>query len=86
MLTNIAQINKEFNEGGVYQNNPKLANLYNLNSLMTQYNIKSLKSMVFTDLEMKERQKVGLFEILLLTSCFVVAGLITVFTFIWGII
>ncbi|MBR4003237.1 MAG: CPBP family intramembrane metalloprotease [Clostridia bacterium] len=87
MLTDIAQINKEFNEGDpVYQNDPNLANLHNLNNLMKQYNIKSLNSMVFTDLEMKERRKSTLFEILLLVSCFVVSGLVTAFTFIWGII
>ena len=82
-----SSINKEFNEGDpVYQNNPNLANLHNLNNLMKQYNIKSLNSMVFTDLEMKERRKSTLFEILLLISCFVVSGLVTAFTFVWGII
>ena len=87
MLSDIAQINKEFNAGDpVYQNNPNLANLHSLNNLMKQYNIKSLNSMVFTDLELKERRKSTLFEIMLLVSCFVVGGLVTAFTFIWGII
>lgn len=86
MLTDIAKINQEYNEGlPEYQNNSNLANLHNLNNLMKQYNIKSLSSMVFTDLEIKTN-KPTITEKILLISVFTIGILVTVFTFIWGII
>ena len=86
MLTDIAKINQEYNQGlPEYQNNPNLANLHNLNNLMKQYNIKSLTSMVFTDLEIKTNKSTATEKILLI-SMFTIGILVTVFTFIWGII
>ncbi|MBQ9792865.1 MAG: CPBP family intramembrane metalloprotease [Clostridia bacterium] len=86
MLSDIAKINQEYNEGNPnYQNNPNFMNLHNLNTLMSQYNIKSLSSMVFTDLEVKAK-KTTAYEKILLISIFTVGILVTVFTFIWGII
>ena len=86
MLSDIAKINQEFTQGTpAYQQDPNLVNLHNLNNLMKQYNIKSLNSMVFTDWEIKEK-KVTAMEILLLVACLVVGGLVTSFTFVWGII
>ena len=67
------------------QNNPNLANLHSLNNLMKQYNIKSLNSMVFTDLEIKSKKPTAM-EILFLVGSFTVGILVTVFTFLWGII
>ena len=85
MLSDIAKINQEYNEGNPnYQNNPNLMNLHNLNTLMSQYNIKSLSSMVFTDLEVKSK-KANAYEKLLLITIFTIGILVTVFTFIWGI-
>ena len=86
MLTDIAKINQEFAEGTpAYQKDPNLVNLHNLNNLMKQYNIKSLNSMVFTDWEIKEK-KITTMEILLLVASLVVGGVVTCFTFVWGII
>ena len=85
MLSDIAKINQEYNEGNPnYQNNPNFMNLHNLNTLMSQYNIKSLSSMVFTDLEVKSK-KANAYEKLLLITIFTIGILVTVFTFIWGI-
>lgn len=86
MLSDIAKINQEYNAGNVdYQKNPNFMNLHNLNTLMSQYNIKSLSSMVFTDLEVKSK-KTTPYEKILLISIFTVGILVTVFTFVWGII
>ena len=52
---------------------------------MSQYNIKSLNSMVFTEVESKT-QKTTTYEKILLISTFVLGSLITAFTFIWGVI
>ena len=86
MLKDIAEINKEhsINSQGLQQNE-NLYNLYNLNNLMNQYNIKSLNSMVFTEMESKT-QKTTAYEKILLISSFVLGGIITIFTFIWGVI
>lgn len=85
-INDIARINQEYNSGAsVYQNNSNMVNLHQLNALMGQYNIKSLNSMVFTDLEIRT-QKATLIEKLGIISCFVVGVLVTAFTFIWGII
>lgn len=86
MLTDIAKINQEFSQGSTqFQNDSNLANLHNLNKLMKQYNIKSLNSMVFTDLEIKSKKPTAM-EILFLVSSFTIGVLVTVFTFLWGII
>lgn len=85
-INDIAKINQEYNQGSsIYQNNPNLVNLHQLNSLMQQYNFKSLNSMVFTDLEIRTK-KVTPIEKLGIISCFIVGGLVTIFTFIWGVI
>ena len=84
-MKDIAKINQEYDKGGVYQNNPNMVNLHQLNQLMGQYNFKSLNSMVFTDLEIRTQKSTALEKIALI-SCFVVGILVTVFTFIWGII
>lgn len=86
MLNDIAQINKEYaGNSQAFGQNENLQNLYNLNNLMSQYNIKSLNSMVFTEVESKTH-KMTAYEKILLISCFVLGGLITTFTFIWGVI
>ncbi len=86
MLTDIAKINKEYEENSqTYAGNGNFANLYSLNNIMSEYNIKSLSSMVFTEMEIKPKPTTNI-EKLLLISCFVVGGLVTAFTFIWGII
>lgn len=86
MLNDIAEINKEYSgNSDALQQNQNLYNLYNLNNLMSQYNIKSLNSMVFTEMENKT-QKTNAYEKILLISSFVLGGVITVFTFIWGVI
>ena len=78
-------INKEYNNSSELSHNYNLNNLHNLNSLMKEYNIKGLNSMVFTELENRS-QKLTAGEIILIVSCFVIGGLITSFTFIWGLI
>ena len=86
MLKDIADINKEYSDNNqTLQQNQNLYNLYNLNNLMSQYNIKSLNSMVFTEMENKT-QKTTVYEKILLISSFVLGGIITIFTFIWGVI
>jgi len=86
MLKDIADINKEYSGNqDALQQNQNLANLYNLNTLMNQYNIRSLNSMVFTELENKTIKPTA-YEKILIISTFVLGGLITAFTFIWGVI
>ena len=85
MLDDIAKINKEYNSNETLNTNQNVSNLYNLNSLMSQYNIKGLSSMVFTELEIK-KTKLSTIERILLIFCFVVGGLVTAFTFIWGML
>lgn len=85
MLISIEEINKEYNNSSELSHNYNLNNLHNLNSLMKEYNIKGLNSMVFTELENRS-QKLTAGEIILIVSCFVIGGLITSFTFIWGLI
>lgn len=85
MLQDIANINKEYNTTNTFANDQNMVNLYNLNSLMSQYNIKSVNSMVFTELESKSR-KPSAFELVLIIGCFVLGGLITCFTFAWGLL
>lgn len=85
MLQDIARINKEYQTTNTFAQDENMANLYNLNNLMAQYNIKSVQSMVFTELENKSR-KPNAFEIVLIVGCFVLGALITSFTFIWGIL
>lgn len=85
-LIDVAKINQEYNSGSsVYQKDANMVNLYQLNQLMGQYNIKSLNSMVFTDLEIRTQKPTSIEKIALI-SCFVVGILVTAFTFIWGII
>jgi len=86
MLGDIAKINKEYSQGNeAYQNDYNLNNLYNLNALMSEYNIKSLNSMVFTDIETKSKQTTP-YEKLAIVSCFAIGIIITAFTFIWGVL
>ena len=85
-LIDVAKINQEYNSrNSVYQKDANMVNLYQLNQLMGQYNIKSLNSMVFTDLEIRT-QKPTHIEKIALISCFIVGILVTAFTFVWGII
>ncbi|MBQ3047653.1 MAG: CPBP family intramembrane metalloprotease, partial [Clostridia bacterium] len=80
MLKDIADINKEYetNQESLQQDQ-NLANLYNLNTLMSQYNIKSLNSMVFTELEIKT-QKATAYEKILIISTIILGGIVTAFT------
>lgn len=84
MLTDIAKINKEYEENTQnYAGNGNFVNLYSLNNIMSQYNIKSLNSMVFSEMEIKPKPTTS-FEKLFLVMCFVAGGIVTAFTFIWG--
>ena len=86
MLFDIAKINQEYKNGTLDgAGDQNLFNLYNLNNLMGEYNIKSLNSMIFTELE-KKTKKLSAYEIILLVGCFLVSGLTTAFTFIWGLL
>ena len=85
MLNDIVNINKEFNTNPTLNDNENVSNLYNLNALMKQYNIKGLSSMIFTELEIK-KQKMDIKELLLLIFCFAIGSFVTVFTFIWGML
>lgn len=86
MLTDIANINREYNPNNpFYQNNSNLMNLQFLNNLMKQYNIKDLNSMIIPETEVK-RVKPNIFQIVLITACVVTGALVTLSTFLWGII
>jgi len=86
MLSDIAEINKEYSSSPEnFETDGNFVNIKNLNKLMGEYNIKNLKSMVFTELENK-KQKPTASEVVLIVATFLVGGLITLFTFIWGII
>lgn len=81
-LQDVAVINKDvITSGGSNQ----MINMYQINQLMMQYNIKSLGSMIFTDIESKGR-KFDMAEKLMLIATIVVGSLVTISTFIWGII
>ncbi|MGN0798464.1 MAG: lysostaphin resistance A-like protein [Christensenellales bacterium] len=86
MLCEIQAINKEIstypqNFGG----NTNLLNLHFLNKLMNEYNIKGLETMIFTDLEQKPIKSTP-FEKVCMLSCFVLGILVTISTFVWGIL
>jgi len=83
MLTEIADINKEYSSSP--QNFNSNANFMNLNKLMSEYKIKNLNSMVFTELENRQ-QKLSAGELIVIVASFLVGGLITISTFIWGIL
>ena len=86
MLNDISQINKEYQSpNSKIERNKNLINMYEVNKLMGEYNIKSLNSMVFTDIENKGR-KLDKFEIISLVSCIVIGTIITISTFIWGVL
>ena len=86
MLCEIQAINKEIstypqNFGG----NTNLLNLHFLNRIMNEYNIKGLETMIFTDLEQKPIKSTP-FEKVCMLSCFVLGVLVTISTFVWGIL
>ncbi len=86
MLSDIAEINKEYSSSPQnFNSNPNFMNIKNLNKLMGNYNIKSLNSMIFTEVENK-KQKPTAMEIVLIVASVLVGGLITLSTFIWGIL
>ena len=86
MLSDIAEINKEYSSSPQnFNSNPNFMNIKNLNKLMGNYNIKSLNSMIFTEIENK-KQKPTAMEIVLIVASVLVGGLITLSTFIWGIL
>lgn len=86
MLTDIADINKEYNSSPeTFSSNRNFMNLKSLNKLMGEYNIKSLNSMIFTEVENK-KQKPKAIEVVLIVATCLVGGLITLSTFIWGIL
>lgn len=85
LLNDIANINKEFNTNETLNENENVSNLFNLNNLMEQYNINGLSSMIFTKQENK-KTKLEISELTLLIFCFVIGGLVTIFTFIWGML
>jgi len=86
MLTEISEINKEYKTTPqVFTDDSNFMNIKNIKKLMSQYNIKNLNSMIFTELESKTR-KLYPKEKILMASTFLLGGLVTVFTFIWGIL
>ena len=85
MLKDIADINKEYSSSETLNENENVSNLYNLNNLMGQYNINGFSSMIFTKQENK-KTKLKINELLLLIFCFLIGGLVTAFTFIWGML
>lgn len=86
MLKDISDINNEFNSNpNAYSEDDSVQNLYNLNKLMGEYNIKSVGQMVFTDLESRYK-KPSMFERVCLISCLVVGVLLTISTFVWGLL
>lgn len=83
MLKEIVEINRQYmGTSGVGTN---FNNAYYLNAFMTQYNIKSLNSMIFSESEIKGKNPTA-FEGAIIFSCFVIGTLITAFTFIWGVL
>lgn len=82
MLIEINNLNSSMKS---MQDDPNLVNIYSVNKLMEDYKIKSLNNMVFSDLEVK-KQKLKPIEIVAISGCLVLSGLITVFTFLWGVV
>lgn len=85
MLTDIANINKQYNPNNPYLQNDNLRNLQFLNSLMQQYNIKDVNNLVLPETKIS-RVKPNVFQITLITACIAVGALVTICTFVWGII
>lgn len=86
MLNDISAIRKEYSASPeTFNNDANFMNLHEINNLMGEYNIKSLKSMVFTDLENKKVKPTAR-EIVVISACAILGGLITLFTFIWGVL
>ena len=86
MLSDISNINSEFQSGSSMINRDKnLINIYQLNKLMSDYNIKSLNKMIFTDLESSSR-KLSKMEFVMIIACVVMGSFVTISTFIWGVI
>ncbi len=83
-LIDVVNLNSDFSDT-FHNGNRKLINIYELNRIMSEYNIKSLNNMIFTDIEKKGR-KLSIDEILALTACILVGAIVTVSTFIWGVI
>lgn len=83
-LIDIARLNSE-SSSAYHMGNKNLITLYDLNRIMAQYNIKSLNSMIFTDIESKGR-KLSWDEKFALVACILVGAIVTVSTFIWGVI
>ena len=67
------------------KNDENLLNMQMINKLMGEYNIKSLNNMVFTDIESKGTKLVYLEKIFLI-GCVLLGSLVTLSTFIWGLI
>ena len=86
MLCEIQAMNNEISTFPQnFGENKNLLNLHFLNRLMNEYNIKSLETMIFTDLEQKPIKSTP-FEKVCILSCFVLGILVTISTFIWGIL
>ncbi len=86
MLCEIQAMNNEISTFPQnFGENKNLLNLHFLNRLMNEYNIKSLETMIFTDLEQKPIKSTP-FEKVCMLSCFVLGVLVTISTFIWGIL
>ena len=83
-LIDIARLNSE-SSSAYHMGNKNLITIYDLNRIMAQYNIKSLNSMIFTDIESKGR-KLSWDEKFALVACILVGAIVTVSTFIWGVI
>ncbi len=84
MLIDVAKINSEYPET-FYSGDKTMINIYDLNRIMSQYNIKSLNSMIFTDIESKGR-RLTWDERFALIACVAVGTIVTFSTFIWGVI
>lgn len=86
LLSDISNINKEFvNPNSTIYRDENLIAMYQINKLMSDYNIKSLNKMIFTDIESSAR-KLTKFELIFLVACIVVGGFVTLSTFIWGVL
>lgn len=83
-IIDIARLNSDYSDT-FHLGNKNMISLHDLNRIMAQYNIKSLNSMVFTDIERKGR-KLGWDERFALYACIFVGVIVTISTFIWGVI
>ncbi len=83
-LIDIARLNSDYTDT-FHLGDKTMITLHDLNKIMHQYNIKSLNSMIFTDIE-KRGRKLYWDERFALLACILVGTIVTFSTFIWGVI